>query len=101
MGVDYEACFGIGYQIAEKDFEDDDDMDMHEYLDSIVVDGFVFFHTGNDLFGDGTEWYVVIEDPLQDGLDLTDKKEALTEFLVKNDIQVIGEFGLYGGLLVW
>ena len=100
MGVDYEACFGIGYQIAEKDFGDDD-MVMDEYLDSIGMDGFVYFHTGNDLSGDGTEWYVVIEDPLQDSLDLTKKKETLTEFLCKNDIQTIGEFGLCGGLLIW
>lgn len=99
MGVYYTSIFGIGYKIAEKVFEDDTCMD--EYLDDMCNDKFKYFQTGEgDYTGESNEWYVVLKNPFEKTLDLTDQKNELYNFLTDNGIEIIGDFGLKGGLYV-
>ena len=100
MGVDYSSCFGIGYKVAEKVFENDTYMD--EFLDDLCKDKFAYFETGEGSYtGESNEWYVVLKKPFEKTLDLTEQKDELYNFLTDNDIEIIEDFGLQGGLRVW
>ena len=100
MGVDYKSRFGIGYKIAEQIFEDD--TCMYEYLEDLCEDKFKYFETGEgDYTGESNEWYVVLINPFLESLDLTKRKEELFNFLSENNIEIIGDFGLVGGLHIY
>lgn len=101
MGVDYTAIFGMGYQVAEKVLDEDDDFYMDEFLESLCEDKFEYFDTGQGSYtGECNQWYVVLKDPLKETLDLTEQKNELLKFLNDNEIDIIGNFGLQGGLLI-
>jgi len=105
MGVDYDANFGIGYRLKNKFFEDDEngeEFDMESYLDDVITDDFRYFKTGSGSYtGEENEYYLVIKNPFETGLDLTEKKKLLDDFLAKNDLEVDGDFDVVGGLHVW
>jgi hypothetical protein len=100
MGVDYRSRFGIGYKISEKVFEDDTYMD--QYLDDLCKDKYTYFETGEGSYtGNSNEWYVVLKNPFEKTLDLSEQKDTLYNFLTDNNIEIIGDFGLQGGLHVY
>lgn len=107
MGVDYSAEFGIGYKIkvATEVIQEEYDGDTSGYLQDIIenfVDGVTYFETGSEVYGgDENEWYLVIEEPFADGLDLTHIKECLDDIIDSSDLERDSEFGVVGGLLVW
>ena len=101
MGVDYTPRFGIGYKIAEKVFENEDNC-MDKYLDDLCKYKFKHFETGYGCYtGEKNEYYVVLKNPFEKTLDLTEQKDELYNFLTDNGIEIIEDFGLQGGLQVW
>ena len=105
MGIDYSADFGIGYEVTEGDeIADTEEMEdgIAEYLSyAELSDGFSYFETndGYDTPTDGV--YLVIDDPLKDGLDLTKAKERLDKELARLKLDPVGEFGPVGGMYVY
>ena len=104
MGVDYRSIFGIGFQVKEKEFgEDSEFCDMNEFLEDFCKGkNLEFFETGEAAYSSQEEasFFVTLKDPFKHDADLTEKKEALFSDLHKSNIEIIGDFGLVGGLLV-
>jgi hypothetical protein len=102
MSVDYDANYGIGYQVdAEESLLEAFDGPLIEYIDSELGSDFISFEVGSYMTGDITGTYVAIKDPFSDGLDLSSKKEKLDAELKRLNVQATGDFGQHGGLLIW
>lgn len=104
MGIDYDANFGIGYEVtnsgelSEEDIEDG----MFEYIDENVDERFWCFEAGEGNYtGEDNSSFIVVRDAFKDGLDLTGKKKMLDEELKRLNLSPVGDFGDVGGLHVW
>lgn len=109
MGVDYDAKYGIGYEICpnhdnECDYEY---FDIESYLDDIVnkysdILKLTYFQTGEgDYTGDTNEYYLCVKNPFKDGYDLTKIKNKLDKIIRDEGLETVGKFGLVGGLHVY
>lgn len=108
MGVDYDANYGIGVRVFEKEFEEGHEWenDFLGYLDDILdeaVDKYSYFEVGSDSYGgDPNDFYVIIDEPFSDGFcGLEEKAKKLLEYLEKNEIEWDGEVDIVGGLNIW
>ncbi len=101
MGVDYDAEFGLGYEIKEPKWENKYDA-IDEYFDTVLKDSnFQYFHTGCDLTDEDPTYYIVSSETLSENTDLKAIKMDLDNLLKANKIKSVGKFGLVGGLHVW
>lgn len=107
MGVDYSAKFGVGYKIkiATEVVEEEYNGDVAGYLQDIIenfVNGVTYFDTGSEVYGgEENEWYLIVEEPFTDGLDLTHIKACLDDVIDSTDLERDSEFGVVGGLLIY
>lgn len=101
MGIDYDANFGIGYEVeasdAAKDSEEFED-GLGDYLYN-AANGVESLTCGSYYSGDCTH-FLVIRDPFKDGLDLTKGKSDLEDEIKRLKLITVGEFGEVGGVLV-
>lgn len=97
MSVDYDAVYGIGFEV-DRDRHDEDDLDD-------LLEGNADYEqktSGNYFAGDDLKSYVFIKKDLNDiASDLSGEKLKLEEYLKQIDVDVVGDFGLHGGSLVW
>ncbi|MDH3326894.1 MAG: hypothetical protein OEM38_09285 [Gammaproteobacteria bacterium] len=102
MGVDYDANYGIGYQVVAGDIPEDDMEDgLDEYLYNRIGDEFQYFHVGaGNYTGETDDAFIVVKDAFKDGLDLTLKKKMLDNELIRLKLESVGDFGSVGGLRV-
>ncbi len=102
MGVDYEANYGIGYEVeAGKEIDDSALEDgLAEYLYGEVGDEFSHFETGSYMTGNMTGTYLTLKEPFKNGLDLTEGKALLDKEVIRLKLETSGEFGEVGGLLI-
>ena len=104
MSVDYDAYYGIGYEV-----EANDELEGSEYLDDSLNDyvccnlgeGFSSFQTGNCFAGDFDGVFITIDTPFMFGLDLSESKKILDTEIKRLKLDSQGNFGVVGGLLVW
>lgn len=104
MSVDCSANFGIGYKVVEnEELSGASDLDegLADYLMLNITDGFSYFSIGNDYTGNGRNCFLVLENPFENGLDLTLAKEKLDKELERLKLKSVGEFSSVGGLKVW
>ena len=103
MGVDYDANFGIGYEVGESYAISEEELEegLYEYLGENVGEDFEYFKTGNDYSGYNITYYLTIKDPFKDGLDLTPKKEELDKEIKRLKLETLSSFREVGGLHVW
>ena len=104
MGVDYKGQYGIGYEVELTSMEDEDgeELSMGDGLDDRLGDGFEWFQVGSGSYsGRPDRYFVAIVDPFANGLDLTEKKNALDAELERIGLKPIGAFNAIGGLYVW
>lgn len=109
MSVDYTANFGIGYKIKKvsEDKLEKYGGDFSEYLTDLLknfVKGVTYFETGWSRYessNESEEWFLTVEEPFVDGLDLTHIKACLDDIIDSTDLERDSDFGVVGGLLVW
>ncbi len=102
MGVDYDARFGIGFDV-KIDIENSKFDCGYEFLEDLT-DGepYRYFEYGESNYGGDCFFCVVLRNPFGDGFDLTGEEYVLKDFLSKNEcIEINGRFGCVGGLHVW
>ena len=104
MGVDYNANFGIGYEVNESDeLTEIDELEdgLNEYLEENLGEGFECFQTGSAYSGEYDGVFVTLTDPFKNGLDLTESKALLDKELERIKVEAVTEFKEVGGLLIW
>lgn len=102
MGIDYDANFGLGYEVEASDRLTDDELEegLLNYIDSEISEGFECFSVGSDYSGDTSE-YVVFKEEIDEGFDFNESKKDIEKELKRMKLEPIGKFGITGGLLVW
>jgi hypothetical protein len=102
MGIDYEAVYGVGYEIEYQDLMEDEDSD--EFGELFEDTGFEYRKSGN-FFSESPEemdHFIFLEDvDILDGTNLVFRKNQLDKFLSDHGFRVVGEFGVHGGHVVW
>lgn len=101
MSVDYNANFGIGYEVqASDEIADTKELDggLGEYL--YKKDSSANSLTCGSYYSGKCSHYLVIRDPFKDGFDLTKAKSELDEEIKRLKLITIGKFGEVGGILV-
>lgn len=101
MGIDINCNFGIGFEIK---IENNDVLDELEGL--VHNTDFKIFKVGDEYevesLNTPIRFFISIKSPFENGIGGLEKKiNNLNEFLVKNNINWIGSFGLYGGEYVY
>lgn len=104
MSIDYDSLYGIGFKVTEsEEISDLDEMadGLLEYLecemDSDIVD---CFQPGNSFSGDEGPVFLVLKDPFKDGADLTNAKAILEAEADMLKVNIVSDFGLFGGIRV-
>ena len=110
MGVDYTGHYGIGIQIENVDFEDEnkelefkDFDDIWEYLEEkLNEDEYSYFEVGEASYcGGDNDLYIEIVDVFNYGLNnLEEQKNNLLIKIKELGLETKGDFGLVGGLEV-
>ena len=105
MSIDYDPVYGIGFEVMEsEEIAEIEEMEdgLLEYLDcGIDSEVFECFQPGNGFTGEQGPVYLVLRDAFKDGLDLTNSKAILEAEAARLKVDIIGDFGLVGGLRVW
>jgi len=101
MGIDYRPVGGIGYKVLDEgQAEEDYDDDLQYMLESLLGDGFSVESAGSAYSGD-FEYYVFIDEPFAEGLDITNAKQRLDKELGRIKVEIDSDFGLHTDLLVY
>lgn len=106
MGVDYDGNYGLGYKITLPEFEEDHEYfeDPIGFIDNALEDSnYGFFQIGDGAYsGNEDDVYIILDEPFEDGnLDVTQKAKDLKEYILSKNIEIEGDFDIYGGLRVW
>tara|TARA_R110002110_G_scaffold415850_1_gene658010 strand:+ start:29267 stop:29572 length:306 start_codon:yes stop_codon:yes gene_type:complete len=100
MSIDYNAIGGVGYKVLDSgQAEEDYDNDFHWMVESLIGAGFSVEATGSLLHG-ALEYYVFIDEPFSEGLNLSNKKISLDNELERIGIRSTGEFRAHWDLLI-
>lgn len=98
MSVDYNANYGIGYEVeAIEEIKEG----LTEYLENELSLDFECFEVGSAWTGTIEGVYVTIVEPFKNGLNLTEAKELLDKELSRLKLKSCGEFNEVGGLYVY
>ena len=103
MSIDYNSNYGIGYKVCEsEEIAETEELEdgLNDYIWNESGDNFEGFEEGNAMCGDIDETYLVIKDPMKNGLDLTKIKAELDAEIKRLKLDVESEFGVVGGLYV-
>jgi hypothetical protein len=92
----------MGYEVSFLDEELSRKLDhqVNEYLYENTQEGFTVFDTGSYMTGDDIKTFLVIDNPMQHGIDLTLSKAAIDIEIDRLGLKAVGDFGLVGGMLV-
>lgn len=105
MGVDYTGHYGLGFNVNLPEFEEDHEFfeDPIGFLDSICKETeFDYFEIGDGNYtGNSNNYYVVLDNPFSNGLDISENANKLKLFLTENNVSFDGEIDVVGGLEVW
>lgn len=109
MSIDYEAEFGIGFEV---EIDEQNPPNLDEYDDSLyefMVTGivgsdefkdFYISSIGNACIGE-RQWLITINKPFKEIAKDADRYESLLrQLLQRNHLKPVGEFGLVGGLYI-
>ena len=103
MSVDYNSNYGIGYKVSEsEEIAETGELEdgLSDYLYNEAGDNFDSFETGSAWSGDIDGTYLIIKDPMKNGLDLTEVKAEIEAEVKRLKLDVESEFGVVGGLYV-
>lgn len=102
MGIDYKGNYGIGFEVDATDDIDEFYLEdgLVDYIYENISDEYDVFEIGSLYSGEIDGTYVVIREPFKNGLDLTSEKEKLITEIKRMNLDIIGDFGTHGGVLV-
>tara|TARA_R110000764_G_scaffold236092_1_gene330980 strand:- start:438 stop:752 length:315 start_codon:yes stop_codon:yes gene_type:complete len=103
MSVDYNSNYGIGYKACEsEEISDEEELEdgLIDYLYNEAGDNFDSFEVGSAWSGDIDGTYLIIKDPIKNGLDLTEAKTEIDAEIKRLKLDVESEFGVVGGLYI-
>lgn len=105
MGVDYSAQFGIGVKVDRKEVKRVTGVKdcMYEAMDELCshIKGVSYIEEGSECYsGEDNEYYVIFDNPFDEGYDLTNKVEWLDLQLRQIGLKKIGPIGVVGVLLI-
>lgn len=103
MSTNYDASFGIGYEVKEinKDMLEGYDDNLFEYLYSTTIALEVeLFEIGSYFSGEMEGVFLVINHNFKNGNDLTESKAKLEKEIKRLGLEAVGDFGLVGGILI-
>lgn len=100
MGVWHDAVFGIGVKLVNIEFEGNHRENMYEFLEEKLSNSdYIFGEVGSGAYtGEENDFYIFIENPLEDISKLKEKITELKKFLKDNQINYMGDVGLLGGV---
>lgn len=105
MGVDYSAHRGLGVKIQTLDLDENEEFEyFNEWLEeNMTNESYSYFEVGQANYEGGeNDYYLVINEPLKDGFcALGSKADEMLSYLKEIGVDVIGSFGVVGGLEVW
>lgn len=104
MSIDYNSNYGIGYKVsANENICDDEALEdgLNEYLCNESGDNFDSFEEGNAWTGVIVGTYLVITNPMKNGLDLTKSKAELDAEVKRLNLDTENDFGVVGGLFIF
>lgn len=103
MSVDYDANYGIGYEItASESLEADLEDGLREWLYNKEGKDFKIFEVGSYYDDDAMTIYLCISNNLIDeSTDLQSAKNMVEQEANRLGVDVTGDFGIVGGILVW
>lgn len=107
MSIDYRAEYGIGYEVIESDdLLEDENEDLledglNEYIEMEAEVGFTSFETNQGYDTECDAVYLIVDNPLGKGLNLEQVKKELDEEVKRLRLEVVGDFGLVGGMYVY
>ncbi|WP_227430428.1 hypothetical protein [Psychrobacter sp. I-STPA6b] len=96
MSIEYDAVFGIGFELDTNKHDE-------EELDSLLYgnEDYEYATSGNYYSGNDIKSYVFIrKDFAEIVTHLNDEKARLEQFLQSLGVETVGEFGLHGGCYV-
>lgn len=106
MGVDYNAPFGVGFDVVVNDdaletegMEGDQLSYLDEFVDGNMKVPYVSLESGNCYEGDST-YHVIIQNFFDRQRNFQEEADELEKFLDDLGISVTSDFGLVGGLLI-
>ena len=104
MGVDYDASFGLGYEVKgyPEALDELEDFSLEEHLDDLITNdcGFKYIHWGNEYSGNG-EGFAVVLDKLPELDDLEEALASLRVFMISHGLEYDEEKYLVGGAHIW
>ena len=109
MGIDVSFSYGIGYEVdfgetgVDGDPYEEETLDegVGEYAYNLIGDGFGYFIENEGYNTSVVSTYIIKEDPLVSGLDLTETKRLLEEEIARLGLETVGEFGVVGGMYTY
>lgn len=108
MGVDYDANFGIGFEVEVDENNppnlDEYDGSLGEFMETGLSGRFdgVFMNYYGDTYSGERYYCITINKPLKEIAEKYDYYESeLRKFVQQNHLKTTSEFGLVGGLLIW
>ncbi len=98
MGVDYSAYYGLGVKIKHKELNKNELIEFLEY--KLQSDMFVYFEVGEECYtGEENDVYLVYkDDDVIKEQDFTVLSMQMDNFIRKNDLIRLTDFGIIGGL---
>lgn len=104
MGVDYDASFGIGYEVKgyPEELDEEDDFSLEEHLEELITTdcGYKCIHWGNEFSGNG-EGFAIVLDKLPELDDLEEELAHLRCFFASRGLEYDESTYLVGGAHVW
>ena len=102
MGVDYDANFGLGYEIMfPESWNGKEDYDEWEFLDFLLKDvPYSYIWWGDQCYTGDPNTYAIVLDETPNRVELSDKLWELEKFLKEKGIDYDSSTYLVGGLEV-
>ena len=100
MGVDYDANFGLGYEVRlPYSWNGDEDYEVEDFLDELLKDTpFDFTHWGDEGYSGDPYTYAIVLSEVPNRSELADKLWELEKFLTVNNVEYNDSTYLVGGL---
>lgn len=104
MGVEYDASFGLGYEVLgyPESLDKIDGFCLEEHLDDLISDdcGYKVLHWGNEYTGNGEGFAIALKD-LPELDDLEESLAHLRAFMISHGLEYSETKYLVGGAHIW
>ena len=104
MSIDYDAVFGVGYEVdydcGHKDADEIEEDGLGEWLEDKLPVNYEWGQSGNFLSGCGLCTYIFRKDPCLEGVSMTLVKAELDKICDDLGLTRESKFGVVGGCCI-